>query len=487
MHSKTTSAVALVCLIGVLTGCQTGAAAPLRSQDADELLGPCEDRRLPAGARCGTYEVWEDRAAQSGRRLGLNVVVLPARDPRPELGAWVLLVGGPGAAATLRAPGLVDSWQREHHDILLVDQRGTGASNPLTCDLSRPGDTAQTYLEGPFVRRDEFAACAQALAARADLRLYTTPIAMDDLNEVRAALGYELVNLSGGSYGSRAALVYMRRHPDTVRTAVINGIAPIAFTNPLYHSSEAHNALQTTLAECAADTACSAAFPDLGRKFDELLQRLEDAPATVAIDDPDTGRPTQVVLNRAGFAESLRVFMYSMPRARRVPLLIHRAWEGDYAPFAEAGINSTRGLSQILAIGMLQSVICAEDIPRIDPALIDAVTSDTFLGSERVLTQMAACDVWPRGAVPDNYGDPVQADVPTLILSGTHDPVTGSGWGEVAAGNLPDSLHLIVPAAHGVSGQCVRSIIQDFVASAELAELDTSCVVDVELPPFALQ
>ena len=233
MRRQRTGALALgIIALGVAV---TAAVAPAQESSAREypdFLQPCERNDLPGGL-CGTYEVWEDRAAEAGRRIGLNVIVLPARDPKPEMGAWTYLMGGPGGAATPVAPGLANGWQREHLDILLVDQRGTGDSNPLMCDLSRAGDTAQAYLEGPFLRTAEIAACAEQLSEIADLRLYTTPVAADDLNEIREALGYEFLNVNGGSYGSRAALVYMRRHPETVRTSIISGIAPIKFTNPL--------------------------------------------------------------------------------------------------------------------------------------------------------------------------------------------------------------------------------------------------------------
>jgi len=429
-----------------LIACQPGAAIPAVEANPADILEPCEVRGVDGTALCGTYEVWEDRDAQAGRRIGLNIVVLPALDPRPELGAYVVLAGGPGGAATPNAARFANSWQREHQDILLVDQRGTGLSNPLGCDLSRPGDTAQAYLEAPFARLAEFEACRDSLSESADLTLYTTPIAMDDLNEVREALGYDTLTVTGGSYGSRAALVYLRRHPETVRAAVINGIAPIAFTNPLYHASAAQKALDVTFAECAATAECAAAFPDLGPKFDELMARLEADPAKVTITDPDTGEPVEITLTRSGFAEALRVFSYAMPRARSVPLLIYRAWQGDYAPFAQAGVNSTRGINLILKIGMLLSVTCVEDVARIDPHTIDDITGGTYLGDERVRTQMEVCSIWPKGRIPANYGEPVRADVPVLVLSGTHDPVTGPNWGADAASHLPNSLRMAYAA-----------------------------------------
>ena len=136
----------------------------------------------------GGYEVWENRATKQGRRITLNLVVLLATgaDPRPDPIFW--LAGGPGGAATQRAGGLARSWMRRERDIVLVDQRGTGRSNPLHVALPGNDRNLQGYLD-PLFQVAPFRAARDRLAKKADLTQYTKPIAADDHDEISAALG----------------------------------------------------------------------------------------------------------------------------------------------------------------------------------------------------------------------------------------------------------------------------------------------------------
>ncbi len=484
---------ATLALLAVLA---LGVAAPAQSEAGRRLLAAAaENPRLQLEERLhqvsdtrvlvGSYRVWEDRAARTGRQIDLNLIVLPAAGDDPEPDAIFVFHGGPGAAATGFLDGLASSWQRERRDIILLDQRGTGRSNPLRVALPGGDDDLQGYLD-PIFRVEVFRAALPRLQRIADLRLYTTPIAMDDANEVREALGYERVNLWGGSYGSRAALVYMRRHPETVRTATLNGIAPIAFTNPLYHASAAQVGMERLIEECRSDPRYRVAFPDLRERVEGILERLEEEPVGVTVPHPATGEPAEVTLDRNAFAEALRVMMYYTGTNRKVPLLLLRASEGDFRPFAIQAIESNRGLRGLLCMGMLMSVVGSEDIPRIDPDSIPELCEGTFLGDGRVRRQMAVAGIWTRGEVPPEYGLPVSVDVPVLLLSGTHDPVTPPLWGEEAARHLPASLHLVVPGAHGVGGPCIERIQREFLERGSVEGLDTSCVEDLRMAPLAL-
>lgn len=433
--------------------------------------------------RIGTYRVYENRAAEAGRMLELDVVVIPATGPAPKPDPVFFLHGGPGVAAAGSFRQHLNSWIRRDRDIVLVSQRGTGGSNKLGCAMAGSDDDLQDYLE-PIFQEDVFETCLEQLELTADLRMYGTPTAMDDLNEIRQALGYEKINLIGGSYGTRAALVYMRRHPETVRTAILNGVAPIAFTNPLYHARGAQEALDNIFRLCADDPQCSAAFPDLAAKFQVVIDRLSVASADVTVRHPETGEDVMLKLSSGAFAGALRIIMYS--DNTDVPLLIHQAFEGNYDAIAQRGVQSARSLRNILSFGMLLCVTCAEDIDRIDPDSIDRETAGTFLGDARVREQMAVCEFWPRSDLPDNYGDPVSVDVPVLLLSGTLDPVTPPRWGEEAAGNLPNSLHVVAPGTHGIGGKCITSIMQQFLAQSAVDGLDTSCVETMRRPAFDL-
>jgi pimeloyl-ACP methyl ester carboxylesterase len=442
-----------------------------------------EATRTPV--RRGTYRVHENRATRTGRVIDLHIVVLPAtgEDPRPDPIFW--LAGGPGVAATGQAGGLARSWMREDRDIVLVDQRGTGRSNPLRIRLAGSDENLQGYLD-PIFKPEIFQTGLAEVEKKADPALYTTPIAMDDLNEIRAVLGYEKINLMGGSYGTRAALVYLRRHRETVRCAVLNGVAPIAFKNPLYHAQAAQEGFDRICAEVAADPVCRKAFPGLKRKLWSLLHRLEAEPVEVAVRHPATGESVTIRLTRTAFAEALRVMMYYLDTNRKVPLCILKAYGGDFEPFGTLGISSNRRIRNLIAFGMLMCVTGSEDIPRIDPDSIPRLTRGTFLGDGRVHRQMAVAAFWPRGNVPSDYGEPVRSDVPVLLLSGTHDPVTPPRFGEEAARHLENSLHLVVPGAHGVGGPVIERIVREFLSKGTIEGLDTSGIEQIRLPPFAL-
>jgi pimeloyl-ACP methyl ester carboxylesterase len=458
------------------------AAAVLGFQEHVELTA-YREKTTGTTVLVGTLRVFEDREAGAGRTIDLNLMVLPALDEAPAPDPIFWLQGGPGVAATNSFRGLAASWMRKRRDIVLVDQRGTGRSNPLHVEL--PARDLQDYLD-PIFRPEPFRASLERLEKRADLTQYTTPVAMDDLNEVREALGYEKINLIGGSYGTRAALVYLRRHPETVRCAVLNGVAPISFINPLYHAFAAQEGLERLFEEIEADPGYSKAFPSLRRKFQSILMRLDAEPVRTVIRHPDTGEEVSVVLSRTAFTEALRIMMYYMDTNRRVPLMLLRAYEGDFAPFAQLGVRSNRRIRGIIHFGMLMCVTGSEDIPRIEEAMIPALTGNTFLGDGRVRRQMAVAAIWPRGEVPADYGEPVRSEVPVLLFSGTHDPVTPPRFGAQAAKHLANSLHLVVPAAHGAGGPVVDGIIRDFLESGTVEGLDTSGIAKLRLPPLEL-
>ena len=226
-------------------------------------LKPCKPEGIEGDAKCGTLEVFENRATQQGRKIKLNILVLPATGQQREPDALFYFAGGPGSAAAEDAPGIAPILAnvREHRDLVFVDQRGTGQSNPLNCELFDSADP-QSYL-GSFFPIDDVRKCREQLEPKADLTLYTTNIAMDDLDDVRAALGYDQIDLYGGSYGTRAALVYLRRHPKHVRTVILHGVAPTNQFMPRSFPQDTERALQGVLSECEADEACHTAFPNV--------------------------------------------------------------------------------------------------------------------------------------------------------------------------------------------------------------------------------
>ena len=460
----------------------------LYPQSADSRLSlTTTQHELPRGKISrGSYDVFEDREARSGRMIRLDLVVLHATGPDPKPDPLFYLAGGPGQASVDLYRGYVESWIRQDRDIVFVNVRGTGGDNDLQCKLHRGDDNIQGYLENPFDVA-EFRTCLEELKQKYDLTKYSTPVAMDDLNDVRKALGYEKINLMGTSGGTRSSLVYMRRHPETVRSAILIGVAPLTYRNPLYHPGGAQDALDLLFEECLNDSACKDAFPNLEEEFWTVLERLEEDPAQVTIAHPVTGEMIAVRLSLPAFTEAIRSMMYSSRLSRRVPLYIHQAFLGNFRSITEMAMRLERGSQLGLSLGLLLCVICSEDAARIKPEEIARETKGSFRGDVRVRSQMAVCDIWPRSDLPEDYADPVDADIPVLLFSGTMDPVTPPRWGEEAARHLPNSLHIVVPGAHGVFGRCTDSIMREFLTKGSVKGIDTSCVKSVRLPPFRIE
>ena len=470
----------------VAPACANGPAPPAAAGPAAKL-GPCTREGLPPEARCGTYEVWEDRAAQSGRKIPIQVILLPAtgKDPAPDPVLW--LAGGPGDAASNSAAGFAEFSPliRERRDFLFIDQRGSLGANPLMCSLGGTDADLQTYIGEQFplaeVRR-----CRAELEKKADLRLYTTDRAIDDFDEVRRWLGYEKVNLFGGSYGTRAAQVYLRRHPESVRSTILLGVAPLDETLPVSHSRAAQRALDLLFDRCAADPACAKAFPELRAELQRVMARLAEGPVPAKVTHPETGKETAIQLSRAAFVEAVRWQMYQVENARALPLKIHQAAQGDFGPIAQVAVETRRAIPRFLALGMLLSVTCAEDLPYLDPATIDERTRGSFLGDERVRTQLRACGEWPRGTAPPGHMEPLRSDAPVLLVFGEIDPVTPPEFAARVAAGLPNGLSVEVPGgAHDNSGPCVERLMHDFLERASVRGLDTSCVAKIDHPPFA--
>ncbi len=455
-------------------------------------LGPCELPGVSGPARCGTFSVFEDRASREGRKIDLKVVVLPATKGPAAPDPLFVLVGGPGEAATEEAPGLAMEFAaiRERRDIVLVDQRGTGGSHPLDCDLFGKGGDLRRLL-GDFLPIEAVRTCRATLEKTADLRLYTTSIAMDDLDDVRSALGYERINLWGGSYGTRAALVYMRRHPAHVRAAILEGVEPTDDPVPLRFPVYAQRALDGVLAECASEAACVDAFPRLRSEVSAVFAKAAAGPVTAEVLRPDTGDPEKVTLSRDIVGEAVRYMTYQAGTAGLVPVVLHEAAGGNWDPLATFAVFARREILASGSMGMYLSVTCAEDLPRIKPGEGEKAAAGSYLGDYRLRQQRAACGVWPRGAIPEDYPKPVRSAAPTLLVVGEWDPVTPPPLAEEVARTLPNGRVLVVPhGAHGQAGLeaagCLDTLVAAFLERGSGKELDLSCLGKIRRRPFAL-
>ena len=469
-------------LLTLLTLAGTAACAGGPGTRALDRLHPCTSAEGPTDAYCGTLTVFEDRARQAGRQIRLWIVVLPA--VRPVAGdPLFFLAGGPGQGAAQLARQIRVAFRtvQRTRDIVLVDQRGTGKSNPLNCRSD--ANSLREMTESSESGLDRLKRCLEGYDA--DVRLYTTNIAMDDLDQVRAYLGYDRVNLYGGSYGTRVALVYLRRHPKHVRAMILDGVAPMDMRLPVFTARDAQRALDKLLTDCEADTACKRAFPELPARIRNLLRRLEQEPPTVRIVHPRTGVAEDVRVEARVVASILFSALYSPLTASIVPALVDHAERNEFQSLFALGLAG-EGTDENMSVGMQLSVLCSEDAVRVTPTDMQQATAGTIFGSHLLGNQLKACEMWPKGEVEDSYYEPVVSDVPALVLSGDLDPVTPPTWGEAVVKSLSQGRHITVPATgHGVIGTaCGGKLIQDFLDSAASATLDASCVSSVKRPPF---
>lgn len=470
--------------------------APVSLKFDSIQLEPCSVPAPPPAntqkVLCGKYAVFENRALKKGRKISLKVVVFPATGQNRAPDPVFYIAGGPGSSAIEEAPYVAYDLTkvRERRDLVFLDQRGTGESNPLICTLFNPSDP-QSYL-GHWNPPEDVRRCRAELEPKADLSLYTTSIAMDDLDDVRAALGYQTINLRGGSYGTRAALEYLKRHGKRVRSVILQGVMPTGQFMPRDFPRHTEIALNGVLDECLADEACRTAFPNLRAEVKTVLERLLRGPVEVEVKFPPKGQSVAARLSRDLAAEAVRYMLYQTNAAGRIPLFLHLAAQGNYTPLAEAAISYRQRMVASGGTGMYLTVTCAEDLPWIKPGEGERMGKNTFLGDYRLRQQREACSLWPRAEIPKDYAEPTRSEVPVLLLSGQWDPVTPSLQGDMAAKHLPNSLHVVVPSGgHGFGGLeglgCISKLMFDFIDKGNTRELDTSCVKGIRRRGFLLK
>ncbi|MBA2623079.1 MAG: alpha/beta fold hydrolase [Chthoniobacterales bacterium] len=437
---------------------------------------------------CGTHDVLENRASESGRRIALKVVVLRAREAKREPDPLFILAGGPGQAATDNAKFIARTFAqvRAHRDIVLVDQRGTGGSNPLNCDLygSSTQDHLRDLLPEASVRQ-----CIAQWQGRADLRFYTSDVAMADLDEVRAAMGYERINLFGTSYGTRTAQVYMRQYPDRVRAVILKGVTSITTPLTVPMARDAQRAWDLLCEDCAAEPACHAAFPKLKEEFNAVFERLEKE-VEVELPASAGAGSERVKLSRAAAAPTIRSLLQSIDSSADLPLIIHQAYGGDYAPLAKAALSVRKPFAKIVSVGVFLAVSSSEDVAVSDEEEIARGGTGTFLRDDYFKQLQRAAKLMPRVEMPAGYRAPVSSDIPTLLISGFLDPATPPDGAEEVAGRLLNSRHVIARyGSHSYGGMspCVDTFMAKFIARGSAEGLDTTCSEAIRRPPFAVK
>jgi pimeloyl-ACP methyl ester carboxylesterase len=434
-------------------------------------LAPCTI--AGTGARCGTFDVRE--SPRSSRTLPLKVIVFAAREHNDS--AVFPFSGGPGIATTPGAEDEVKIFGAEmrRHDVVLVDQRGTGGSAPLRCP------DAQTKHERELIEGDLFplpfvSDCREEIEKHSDLTAYSTAEFTDDVDALRRALGYGAIDIVGISYGTRSALTFLARHPESVHTLLLEGPLPPENPMPLYAARDAQSVLDRIVTDCKAEAACAAAFPDIAGDLARTLAALDAKPARFEAGE------YHVTMTRGAFGEFLRSQMYAAERQGLIPQMLHLAAAGDWSWIGSYWLRYRKGWYD--DIGPFLSNSCPGDVRWIDPATIPAATANTFIGDYRVRRQIAACNAWAPGRAPRVTIPTI--DVPVLILTGDRDPVTPPRWAELLQSHLKRARTIVVANnGHTELSDCALALEIAFFDAGSFDHVDASCAKTIPRPPFA--
>jgi pimeloyl-ACP methyl ester carboxylesterase len=486
--------LALAIAASLAAGCTQ--TSPAAKADAGTLrtLGslafkPCSlpspsPRGEPLEAQCTTFAVPEDRSKPGGRSIALNIAWIPPRNTGdPATDPVFFLAGGPGQAAVATFPALAPVFNDVMKDrgIVLVDQRGTGKSNPLNCK----NEASEQFGSDPAAARTWIEGCIAELSAKADLRRYTTTDAVADLDAVRKAIGADKINLIGVSYGTRMAQQYTLRHPQHVRTVTLDSPVPNTLGLGNIFAGNLDSALQAQFALCKESPACKGRMGDPRAELQSVLTRLRANPVQVTYRDGSTGEEVTETMTADHVAGLVRMYSYMPAAGALLPQLIHEASQGRYANLMALAKMMQSDMQDAMSMGMQMSVICTEDAASMVTRAEDA---DTVLGNRMVEAMAAMCQAWPKGDKPADFNTPLKGDLPVLVLTGEFDPVTPPRYGEqIANTGLPNARWLNLKGqGHNVIGAgCMPKLFAQFIEKADAKALDGKCLDKLAyVPPF---
>ncbi|QSX33621.1 alpha/beta fold hydrolase [Shewanella avicenniae] len=447
-------------------------AIPLSAHAADDSSS-CYVEGLSDRLQCGSVKVAENPNKPNGRKIQIHYVVIPAIKNLAPKEAVLGIAGGPGQSAIQSAAAFerMLSKARQHRDILLIDQRGTGQSNLLSCREQSLSDILK-LSDDAFDTLEETRECKANLDA--DVSQYGSEQALHDFDVVRQHLGYEKLHLYGVSYGTRMAQLYMRHYPQVLKTVTLDGVVPMS-QSVLVIGAAIARAQDLVITDCEQDSSCQHTYPKLRQEFDKVQASLSEYPVMEKTHHPVTGNTELLTLTRDKFLGALRLALYSPAVRSLLPFTIHQAYRKNYQPLL--GLLAMQVGSLDMAMGMHAAVVCGEDWPRLTAAQ-RAEAEQSVMGQMMLKSLDESCPIWNIPAADKAFGAPISSDIPTLLLSGEKDPATPPAWADIAMAKLSHARHLISPyATHNVAAQsCAGNLIADFISGDELASIDAECL-----------
>ena len=479
------------------------AAVPTQYRLGQLEFKPCTLRQPQSGlataAWCAPFNVPENWARPDGRKLVLRLALIRARAAQPAPDPVLYIAGGPGQSA-------IDTWPEiapalddvlAQRNVILLDQRGTGGSAPLTCPHAAPKPEAKAAAPHTAKTRHAQPAAASSTARMAEVETqtraclaalrkrglnpadFTTTAAVQDLDALRHALGDPEFDLVGVSYGTRVAQQFLLRHPDGVRSMVLDSVVPNQLILGQDFGVNLDAALHDDFALCTKDPACHKAFGDPWTTLLQLKKNLAKNTPEVNFRMPGDFQPRQEAMTANDLIGLVRLYAYSPLTAALLPLTLHAASEGHYGPLLAQSHFISSSLQHSLNDGMQLSVVCSEDVPWLKATPAEAAT---LLGDAYIHQLKAQCAIWPRGVVPADFHAPLRSSVPTLILEGQFDPVTPPRYGTEVLESLSDARMLIAAGqGHNVIGAgCMPRLVKRFIEKPEPQKLDASCLAQLK-------
>jgi pimeloyl-ACP methyl ester carboxylesterase len=450
---------------------------------------------------CGFVVVPENSFTPADRMIRLGVAIYRASDADRQPDPVIFLQGGPGGASVMDfGPYLGPAWSRIlSRDMIFLDQRGTGLSEPsLMCDeltqlTYETLDKALPYDE--LLRMNTAAAKACYDRLRADdvaLDTFTNKNNAADVNALRIALGYEQLNLYGVSYGTELALTVMRDYPDTVRAAVLDSVVPLQADLMTDSTLTTRRVFDVLFAGCARDQRCNAAYPDLEQVLLGLVTELNQNPISIRVRHPVTGRPYNVAVTGDRLVDILFTAFYITPYIGQLPAMIYQVREGEYGGLVEIASQALFAFEDV-AYGLYYAVTCENEFPfssRDRARLNTMIMFPELRAREQALIESTfdVCGVWKVAPAEQAEARPVTSSIPTLLLSGEYDPVTPPVYADIAAATLSQHYNYVFPGlGHGVLvDECASQILLGFFIDPA-SEPNTACISRMRGPAWVIR
>jgi len=444
---------------------------PPEASGATLEMVPCFIAGLKERVSCGSIDLPLDYGTPEGVKIPIHVTVVPAISSTPEQDPFVIFAGGPGQAAGDYG-GFVNQAFNEiqkKRDIILIDQRGTGKSYGMRCSSGELEDALIDPKEAAELCRADY---------DIDVRHFTLENVIRDTNEIRQRLGYNHLNLWGGSYGTKSVSLYLKRYPEQVRSIIVDGVLPPDQSLFLSAPASAERALGKLVADCKAQPSCAAAFPDFKKQVNDLVEQAASGDMAFKGIDPISGKYLELDLDFEIIVESIRSVMYGAEGTTVLPYVVNEAHGGNLTPLLASLMNGTAAADSMY-MGATLSLLCGEDVANVTAGDAASAGEGSFARDSYYRIWSSSCEGWDymRPSTSDFFS-PATGDVPALILSGDLDPVTPPPLGERWLKGFPNGRHIIVAGTgHNTSHVgCMPELLGEFIENLDANALDISCL-----------